>query len=355
MKTILCVTALLLLLLAASTAPRVESIAKRQDQVVPSDRYSSIDENELRAYLEQLRGLNDSTVNSLVDQIEYELDRGNYTGAQLYLEQLQKYLSEKYGDVSGLDPELARSIAVVNSVKNVTSDGAVLDNAELLEYFSEIENNPELLGIAEKLREGQYLTGDEIEKLNEVLEEIGKIGVGGEPVGIPELKPIETGSEGVGGENTELPGNPGGGGGGPAYTVPDIGNFLPLAILAAALVTLYLYRDEVARMLEPVRMKMAEAAAAVAVARRRARDPVARLYQKYLVLAGILGYRRRASETPREFLRRVRHDWLRHAGVHVTRLYEKRFYGLLEVPPQEIAEARRLLSVRRTVGRRGRR
>lgn len=349
-RTLLLLAALLL---AAYAAPVAEGIARRQDQVVPSDRYSSISVSQLRAYLESLRGLNDSVVDSYVDAIEYELDRGNYTGAQVLLEQLQQYLDEKYGgELSGLDPEIAKSIAAVNSVENITGDGAVIDNAELLQYYSSIENDPGLLGIAEKLREGKYLTGEEIEELNRVLEEIGSLGAAGEPVDLGGLRGLETESPGETGLG-ETPGlaapqAPRGAGVPGAPGLVDA--LLPMLLAALAAAALYLYRGSLRSLVEPLKTRIYEAVAAATVL-RRTRDPVARLYARLLLAARLYGRRRMRWETPREFLEKLRDTWLWEPGRLVTELYEKRFYGGLGVDPVLVEEAARKLRPVRGRGR----
>ncbi len=348
-KTILLV--LLMVIIITSTSPAT-SIIKRNDEYIPSE-IARIDTNYVIEKLNELKKLNDTVVNSYVEQITQMLKNGEYDKAYELLSKLNQYVEEKY-DGNVADEDLAQTISILQSVSSISDKGIYINLTKYLETLSSLLNDPELLKYAEELRSGEIPDTKYIKDLMSYIKEFE------ETTQTTKTKILETsGEENITTENINIfnpspppvPGNKFGN----VFSLPQIAapslvineNVLLLLITAIAILTImYYYKDKLTILSTPIRRRILYGINQVRTAIKYGKqDPVIELYMKWYNLAKAMGYKREPFETLREFLVKITDKPLTNKGKIITELYERKIYGktpinkeLIEKVKEEIKE-----------------
>ncbi len=360
--TIFILGAFLFVLILLS--PRAYSIPERNTEYIPG----TIGVSDLSTFiksLEELKNLNDPVANMYIEEIKSSISSGDYDEANKLLAELQTYLKEKYGNLSGLDPELAKDIAFIESIKEVNERGAIVDISKYLNDLAGLIKNPDelkqLLDIADKLENGLPLSDAEKALLGKMLEafNIKEAGPGNvslnelnnlfnntgvNNITIPKISVPSSLNMSLPSSNPSIPslvslGSPS------SLVLPSIPTQYLVAVLIPVIIAsmIYLARDRFSAMRLSMRKKLAKAIAITMSRIKHIDDPVARLYRIWLSLANAFGYPRYSWETPREHLQKIRDDILRKRGSIIVKLYEMKFYGMKEPRSDEIEKARKEL------------
>ena len=347
-------------------SPRAYSIPERNTEYIPG----SIGVSDLSTFiksLEQLKNLNDPVVNMYIQEIKSSISSGDYDKANKLLAELQTYLKDKYGDnLSGLDPELAKDIAFIESIKEVNERGAVVDISKYLNNLACLIKDPnelkQLLDVVNKLQRGLPLSSTEKALLGKMLETFnikeakpGEIPLNElnnlfnnktsiENIAIPKISVPSTLNMSIPSSNPSVPGlislgSPNG------PLLPDIPTQYLAAILIPMIIAsiIYLTRDRFSTIYLSIRKRLAKTIATTISRIKHIDDPVARLYRIWLSLANAFGYPRYSWETPREHLQKIHDDILRKRGLTIVKLYEMKFYGMKEPRSDELEKAKKEL------------
>ncbi len=335
---------LITLLLLPSVIPKpVYGIVKRNDEYVPSSG-ARVNNTALINYLETLRGLNDTTVNSYVDRIEAALSRGDIDEANRLLSELQDYLNKNYSNGTGRE-DLDKALAFVSSVEEVGSNETTIDLLKYTVTASKLLNDPSLKDLALKLGSGK-LSGEDVEYLEKIL----GTAINLKPSRSTSLSELAGGSKLLPNINkpefnppqfAPIPSAPTVSS--PSVSTAYIELIMYLILLGAIGYFLYRYRMYFTGYFNPLKRGLTRNLYRAALRLKRIKDPVAQLYYNWLVTAKSYGYRRAPWETPREFLGRIGDEALRRIGSFITRLYEEKFYGGREPPREDVDKANRLL------------
>ncbi len=318
-------------------------IVKRNDEYVPSSG-TRVNNTALINYLETLRELNDSTVNSYIDRIEAALNRGDIDEANRLLSELQGYLNKNYSNGTGRE-DLDKALAFVSSVEEVGSNETTIDLLKYTVTASKLLNDPNLRDIASKLGSGR-LSGEDVEYLEKILGTAINLKPGSsasfsEIIGGNKLLPRINKPELNPPQFAPVPSAPKVSS--PSVSATYIELILYFILLGIIGYVLYRYRMYFTGYFKPFKQGLARNLYRAALKLKRIRDPVAQLYYNWLVIAKSYGYRRAPWETPREFLGKIRDEALRRIGGFVTRIYEEKFYGGREPSRDDIEKANRLL------------
>ena len=297
------------------------SIVKRNSPDYPVEELN-MTVNDLRHILEELRKLNDTQVDYYIDEIEKALEEGDYDKASQYLELLKQYLKEKYsGNTSGeANNELSKYIALIESIEEVNNETVTLDIEKLLKAYKNIPESSS--------SESKISLEDLYNMLNNIVHKGGQGGSSGSQNNI--LSPSPSSNY----NSWSLPTIP-------SLTIsPNIP--LELVMLTSLLlvlgIVLYVFRNHVREYLKPVKKGIYTLTYQLSSIILPVKDPVVKLYNKWYLLAKLHGYKKYKWETPREFLAKISDEKLRGIGGKVTRLYEDRVYGGLEIEPGIIAK-----------------
>ncbi len=340
--------------------PRVYAIPERNTEYIPG----SIGVSDLSTFiksLEQLKNLNDPAVNMYIQEIESSINNGDYTNADKLLAELQSYLKEKYGNLSELDPGLAKNIAFIESVKEVNERGAIVDVSKYLNNLASIIKDPnelkQLLDIAKKLRSGIPLSESEKTLLGKMLEsfnikeaEPGKIPLNElnsllnmtnpENLAIPKISVPSAMNISLPSSNPSMPGLVSLGSPGPLLLPAIPAEYLALILIPVIIISIiYFTKKQYSSLYLSIKKKLARTIATTMSRIKHVDDPVARLYRLWLSLSRTLGYPRYSWETPREHLEKIRDEILRKRGTIVVKLYEMKFYGFKELRREDIEKA----------------
>ncbi len=346
-------------------SPRTYSIPERNTEYIPG----TIGVSDLSTFiksLEELKNLNDPVANMYIEEIKSSISSGDYDKANKLLAELQTYLKEKYGNnLSGLDPELAKDIAFVESIKEVNERGTIVDISKYLNDLAGLIKNPDelkqLLDIANKLENGLPLSDAEKALLGKMLEdfnikeavpsnvslnELSNLfnNTGVNNLTVPKISVPSSLNMSLPSSNPSIPslvslGSPG------SLVLPSIPTEYLVAVLIPVIIAsmIYLARDRFSTIDLIIRKKLAKAIATTMSRIKHIDDPVARLYGIWLSLAKTFGYPRYSWETPREHLQKVRDNILRKRGSIIVKLYEMKFYGMKEPRSDEIEKAKKEL------------
>ncbi len=347
-------------------SPRTYGIPERNTEYIPG----SIGVSDLSSFLKslnQLKNLNDPVVNMYIQEIESSINSGQYDKANKLLAELQAYLKEKYGDkLSTLDPELARDVAFIESVKEVNERGAVVDISKYLNNLASFIKDPEelkqLLDIASKLQSGLTLSESEKALLGKMLEtfNITEANPGELPLNeLNELLRNETNLKNLVIPKISVPSAMNISGSSSKPSIPNLISLgapsapllpsIPSEYVALILIPLfaasviYFTRNKFSPLYLSLKKRLAKTITITISGIKHVNDPVARLYKIWLSIANAFGYPRHSWETPREHLQKIRDDILRKRGLAIVKLYEIKFYGMKEPRPDEIEKARREL------------
>jgi len=340
--------------------PRVYAIPERNTEYIPG----SVGVSDLSTFvksLEQLKNLNDPVVNMYIQEIESSINNGDYANADKLLAELQSYLKEKYGNLSELDPGLAKDIAFIESVKEVNERGAVVDVSKYLNNLASIIKDPnelkQLLDIAKKLQSGLPLSDSEKALLGKMLEsfnikeaEPGKIPLNElssllnttnpENIAIPKISVPSAMNISLPSSNPSMPGLVSLGSPGPLLLPAIPAEYLALILIPVIIASIiYFTKKQYPSLYLSIKKKLARTIAATMSRIKHVDDPVARLYRLWLSLSRALGYPRYSWETPREHLGKIRDEILRKRGAVVVKLYEMKFYGFKEPRREDIEKA----------------
>ncbi len=340
--------------------PKAYAIPERNTEYIPG----SIGVSDLSTFvksLEQLKNLNDPVVNMYIQEIETSINNRDYANADKLLAELQSYLKDKYGNLSGLDPELAKDIAYIESIKELNERGAVVDVTQYLNNLASIIKDPnelkQLLDIAKKLQSGLPLSESEKALLGKMLEsfnikeaEPGNIPLNElsnllnttnpENIAIPKISVPSAMNISLPSSNPSMPGLVSLGSPGPILLPAIPAEYLALILIPLVLLSIiYLTKKHYPSLYLSIKKKLARTIATTISRIKHVDDPVARLYRLWLSLSHALGYPRYSWETPREHLWKIKDDILRKRGAMVVRLYEMKFYGFKEPRKEEIEKA----------------
>ncbi len=354
----------LIILILFST--RAYSIPERNTEYIPG----SIGISDLSTFiksLDQLKNLGDPIVDMYIQEIKSSISSGDYDKVNKLLAELQTYLKNKYGDnLSGLDPELAKNMAFIESIKEVNERGAIIDISKYLNNLASLIKDPnelkQLLDIANKLQSGLPLSDTEKALLGNMLEAFnikeakpGEIPLNElnnlfnnraniENITIPKISVPSALNMSFPSSNPSVPslislGTPN------EPLLPAISaQYLAMILIPIIIASIiYLFRDRFSTMYLSIRKKLAKTMATTISRIKHIDDPVARLYRIWLSLANAFGYPRYSWETPREHLLKIRDDILRKRGITIVRLYEMKFYGMKEPRSDELEKAKKEL------------
>ncbi len=349
-KTTIIKTVLMVLLMVAiitSTSPAT-SIIKRNDEYIPSE-IARIDTNYIIEKLNELRKLNDTVVNSYVEQITQMLKNGEYDKAYELLSKLNQYVEEKYDGNIG-DEDLAQTLSILQSVNSISDKGTYINLTKYLETLSSLLNDPELLKYVEELRSGEIPDTKYIKDLITYIKGFE------ETTQTTKTKTLETSrEENITIENINIfnpspppvPGNKFGN----IFSLPQIAtpslvineNVLLLLITAIAILTImFYYKDKLTILLTPIRRKILYGINQVRTAIKYGKqDPVIELYIKWYNLAKAMGYKREPFETLREFLVKITNKPLSNKGKIITELYERKIYGKTQINEELIEKVKK--------------
>ncbi len=355
------ITILVLLIVLTINVLPVNSITKRNDEYIPSE-IARIDNNYIIQKLSELKKLNDTVVNNYVEQITQLLNNGEYDKAYELLSELNRYVEEKY-DGNIKDEDLAQSISILQSIKDINNEGTYINLTQYLETLSDLLNDPELLKYAEELRSGEI---PDTKYIKDVMSYIKSFEETPQTTKSKALTPY--GEENITNENINIfnpstlsmPENKFGN----VFSLPQITmpsliintNTLLFIITAIVVLTvLYYYKDKLAVILTPLRRRILYGINQVRTAIKYGKqDPVIELYMNWYNLVKAMGYKREPFETLREFLVKITDKSLVSKGEIVTELYEKKIYGktsineeLIEKVKKEIRELTSFMAMRK--------
>ncbi len=338
----------------------VYAIPQRQDPEMPTTDNVVIDEGELLEVLRELDNeLNDPVIDSYVSAIEGALESGDYDAANVSLNQLREYINEEYvASDERFDKNITRALAIVSSTENITSQGVEINVYELLEEYAELVNDEELESIIREFREnpseldsGEYslllktinkLIGNETYNtaLRELIEEpeanlLSEI-TGFKPkFSLP--KPVFDKPPVVLQANIPVVPIPSS----PLLVILELPvdlNILSIALLSIIVLYLLLrYKPQILGYIGPeARRVIARTIVGITDIIERIEDPVIALYGKTLRYLSLVGYRKRCSETPREFLGKLREEEYGSVLEKLTIAYEERVYGYKDIDEERI-------------------
>ncbi len=322
----------LVLLLIMVNALTVESIVRRNDKDYPFYDLV-IDYKTFIKILNELKKLNDTTVDKYVDEITNALEKHDYYRVEKLLNELSEYLATKYRNTD--DKELTRIITILNSIKKTSSEGVIIDYNKYVSILSKSRMHGE--------------TREEI--IEDLLNYISRLGgEAGRELDINELmssleKLRGNREENIGSRssnNVFKPPNMVSTGSKTGFVITTNQLYLPiLAIIIAIL--LYMNRSYLANITGLLKKRVIKILIGLNESITKIKDPVVKVYLNWYYVTRYRGYYREKWETPREYLNRIRDKDLRSVGLEATELYEERIYGGREVDEDSILRIKELV------------